>query len=54
MSKQKDKRNKVPLPVRVDPDLLRDSQETAKEQGRTLTNFVEWVLRGATEKARAR
>lgn len=35
---------KVPLNVRVDPDLRKQLQEIAKRQNRPLSNLVETVL----------
>ena len=36
---------KTPITVRVDSELLADARRCAREENRTLTNFIETVLR---------
>ena len=36
---------KKPVTVRVDPELLAAARRCAREENRTLTNFIETVLR---------
>ena len=36
---------KKPVTVRVDPELLAEARRCAREENRTLTNFIETVLR---------
>jgi len=43
---------KVQLPVRIDPDTLKQLKKLAKADNRTLSNYVETVLKDHTKKAR--
>ncbi|NEU14678.1 hypothetical protein G3T14_21600 [Methylobacterium sp. BTF04] len=40
---------KKPLALRIDPDLLVAARECARRDNRTLTNFIETVLRRRVE-----
>jgi len=36
---------KTPITIRVDPGLLANARKSAKRENRTLTNFIETVLK---------
>ena len=45
---------KIPLNVRVDPDLLRQIKEAARTENRTVSNLVDTALRRYVEKSKKR
>jgi DNA phosphorothioation-dependent restriction protein DptG len=42
---------KKPVTFRIDPDLLEQARRAAEAENRTLTNFIETVLRARIEAA---